>query len=102
MDSPEVINKSIYELTLDHLDRRLMPTKFQLVAALMDPTMANMIFLGEEIDTRFDSTRSELLQFYLTKYKFDDLEIVDLTNSDSLTASTSTDSDSVLIPRSVS
>lgn len=80
--SAEVTHKSIYEIALDNLDKRIQQTKFQLCAALTDPTMCNMIYLGEEIDDRFEMTRSELLQYFIKKYKFEDLELEDLVSVD--------------------
>lgn len=72
-DNPDIINKAPYEIALDNIDYRLRPTKFQLCAALLDPTSCNVRLLRSEIHNHFQLTPTALLKHYLIKYKFDQL-----------------------------
>lgn len=102
-DNPDVVLQSIYKIALDNLDQRLLPTKFQLCAALMDPTMCNLVFLTDEIDNRFEMTRPELLMLFLKKYKFEELDGIE--NDDASEASSNSsdmhNTDPNSTPRSV-
>lgn len=70
-----IINKSVYEIALANLNKRLQPTKFQMCAALLDPTSCNVGMIIDDIAERFNEiTRIDLLEYYLQKYKMIDLE----------------------------
>lgn len=54
---------------MKHFNKRLQPTKIQLLAALLDPFLANNTELFEEIQRRFkDTSRSDLIVEYIRKY----------------------------------
>lgn len=76
-----IINKVLYNRALANLDKRLQPTKLQLCAAILDPTSCNVDVLWEEMRERFNMSRTEMLESFIQKYNFDQVEEVQENSS---------------------
>lgn len=78
----EVINQTFYEVALQHLDRRLRPTKIQICAAFLDPAWCNTPDLARALEERFSITRSQLLTEFINKYKLINGDVEDYNQLD--------------------